>query len=217
MALPPPDIQMSVPVTVPETGTMTSYFSDWLTRTLSAIITQTNSNTSIIATLQAQQKQILAQQQQIIAANNAANNASGGTAGNAQGNFSSLTTSVWTNGPTVSLTGVAAGNLTIFGSGPTQDNSTGVNAISGVLGDFTGDWRIVEIVGAVETVVFSGFWHGERDRDDAGIENIFYNTTDTSTVSIPATSTGAVDYRLDFRSPSCDITSALLYLAVVRS
>lgn len=227
MAFTLPDLSGQTPIVDPKTGIPTAYFTDWVARVLRQIIAEDTNQDNLIASLQAVQQQLLAQQAQMNAAivaiqqAQATADAAGGTgaqSGQAQGEFDALSTSSWTHGPVVSLTGVTAGHLTIFGSGPTQNNNTGVNAISGVLGQFDdGQWRIVEVIGGIDTVVFnSGTYHAERDRDDQGVENILYNTTDTSSVSIARSTTGAMDYRLDFNAPSCDITACLLQIYVRR-
>lgn len=226
VTLPPPAIQFGVRIADPDTGAADSYFLDWLNRQLVTITDAINANAAIVTSLQAQQAALIAQTQQVIAAAQAAqaaqaaaDAAGGGTAksGNAQSNVTSTNTSTWSHGPVVSLTGVSAGHLTIATSGPNQDNTTGVNAISGTLGDFTGNWRVVEVIGGVDTVVYnSGTYHGERDRDDQGIENILYNLSDVSAVSIARSTTGAMDYRLDINAPTFEATSVLCYLAVRR-
>lgn len=227
MAFSLPDLSGQTPIVDPKTGIPSGYFTDWLARVLAQIVAEDTKQDNVIASIQAVQQQLLAQQAQMNAAivaiqkAQATADAAGGTgaqSGQAQGEFSALTTSAWTHGPVVSLTSVAAGHLTIYGSGPTQDNNTGVNAISGILGNFDdGQWRIVEVIGGVDTVVYtSGTYHAERDRDDQGVENILYNTADTSSVSIARSTTGAMDYRLDFNAPSCDITACLLQLYVRR-
>lgn len=221
-----PAIQQGVPIVDPATGMMTAYFSDWLNRVLVQVTTQINSINTVVTSLQAQQAQLVAQGQ---ATNTAAQQAAAAQAtadaGTPTGAKSGMATadpvnasgSGWVNGPQVDLTGVAAGNLTIPSSGPNQTNNTGINALSGILGQFTGNWRIQEIVGFVETTVFSGTYNAERDRDDQGIENILYNLTDTNTPVIPLTSTGAVSYRLDINAPGFDLTAVQLYLYVRRA
>ena len=222
MAFTLPDLSGQEPICDPDTGLPSAYFTDWVARVLRQIIAEDTNQDNLIAQLQSVQGLLQAQQLQIIAAINAINHASGSTtAGSAQGDFDSLTTSTWTHGPTVHLTSVAAGHLVIFGSGPTQGNNTGVNAISGIQGNFNGDWRIQEIISGVETTVYggggpTGNFFAQRYRDDQGIENVLYSTDDTSQVSIARSTTGTIDYRLDFRSPSCDITQATLYLNVSR-
>lgn len=212
--IPPPAIQMSVPIVVPDQGTMTSYFSDWLTRILTQIINLLNTNTSSIASLQATQAQLIATIAQLTAVQQAQQSTSG-TSGSGSNNVN-VAGSTWVGGPTINLTGVVAGNLTYPGSGPTQINTTQVNPSSGVLGTFTGDWRIQEIVGASETTVFSGTYTAQRARDDTGIENIAYNNSDTSG-SVARTSTGAVSYRLDVNAIGFEVVQLQANLYVRRA
>jgi hypothetical protein len=180
----------------------------------------------LIANIQAQQQSVIALTQQVLAAQataaaaQATADAAGGggaQSGTNSGHADSLSTSTWTHGPVVSLAGVIAGDLTIQTSGPNQDNTTGVNAVSNIFGSFTGNWRLVEVIGGIDTVVFSGTYSAQRDRDDTGIENLLWNNTDTTNVSIPRSTTGTMDYRIDINSPSCDITQALLNLYVRRA
>ncbi len=198
-----PAIQIGVPIVDPQTGRMTAYYSDWLNRILQQVVAQINTNSNLIAQLQATQAQLVATISQVQAVQAAAAqaqataDAAGG--GGGQSGFATATLSVgsggWSAGPQVDLTAVIAGNLTLAGTGPTAGGSTSVDTI----GDFTGQWRIVEIVGAVETVVFPGtFSLGAQVDPDSGFTSYYlYNTTDTTSVSIPQTSTGAVSYRMD--------------------
>ena len=135
---------------------------------LNEIITQTNSNSSLIAAIQATQLQIIAVQQQLVAVQQA-------QSGTGESGAASLTVDVigstWVNGPLVNLTGVAAGNLTYPGSGPAQQNDTSVNP-AGPNGTYNGNWRIQEIISSVETTVFTGTYAAIRSRDDSGINSI---------------------------------------------
>lgn len=194
----PPAIQQNVPIVDLKTGFMSAYFSIWLIQILNAIISQTNLNTANIAAIQAAQAQIIALQAQLVSVQQAQNPSSGkfGSAsllGGAVG-------STWTNGPLVNLTGVTAGNLTFPGSGPTQGDSTNVNP-GGGQGSFVGNWRIVEIISAVETTIFTGTYAAQRLRDDGAspFVSVLYNTANTG-VSIPLTTTGAIGYRLDLQA-----------------
>lgn len=220
MAFTLPDLSGQTPIVDPKTGIPSAYFTDWLARVLRQIVAEDTNQDNLIAQLQSVQAQILSQQKQIIAALQQIAGMGGGTSGLAQGEFSSANTLTWTHGPVVSLTGVAAGHLTIFGSGPSQDANTGVNAVSGIQGTFTGNWRVVEVIGGVDTVVYPpggpGTYTAQRYRDDQGIENVLYTNDDTSTVSIARSTTGAMDYRLDFNSPDANITAALLVINVNR-
>lgn len=193
-----PMIQQSVPVVDPQTGLMTGYFADWLNRVLTQITDQVNIIDANLAAVQAAQAQIIAVQAQLVAVQQAQNPASGkfGSASLLGGAIGSA----WTHGPLVNLTGVAAGNLTFPGSGPTQNDSTDVNP-GGSQATFTGHWRIQEVIGAGETTVFTGDYVAQRLRDDGAspFVSVLYNTSNTG-VSIPLATTGAIGYRLDLQA-----------------
>lgn len=91
-------------------------------------------------------------------------------------------------GPQVDLTGVVAGDLTITGSGPQQDDSLSAPV------NFSGQWQIVEIVGVTETVVFTGDYQVY-----AGTPSTVLNQSAASVSAFVSarSSTGAVSYRLD--------------------
>lgn len=190
MAFQLPAIQASVPVTDPQTGMMTAYFSDWLTRVLNQLTSQINLNTSTIAALQQTQAQLLAAVATIQAVQNALAN---------PGTHTGFATQVlnvglgWSMGPEVFLSGVSAGNLSISGSGPTQQSNTYSDN-----GTFIGNWRVQEIVGVSETTVFTGTFTATQTFDgetDTTYYNL-YNNSDT-TALIARTSTGSVAYRMD--------------------
>ncbi len=186
-----PAIQDSVPITDPQTGMMTAYFSNWLTRVLNQITAQINTNSATIAALQQQQAQLLALIQTVQAVQNQISNPGVHTG------FATQVLNVglgWSMGPQVNLTGLAAGDLTLHGTGPTQQSSTTVDN-----GNFVGNWRIQEIVGLSETTVFTGtFSAGTSEDPDFGIISYYvYNNTDTTSIVIPTVTTGAVSYRMD--------------------
>jgi hypothetical protein len=97
-------------------------------------------------------------------------------------------TSAWENGPQVDLTGVTAGNLTISGSGPIQDDTLESAAT------ITGNFRIVEIVGMVETTVFTGSYMLYQGNPGTVVNQ---SASTVSAFSAARSSTGAVSYRLD--------------------
>lgn len=218
MAVPPfqlPMIQTSVPVVDPQTGLMTPYFADWLNRVLIQITDQVNFIDNNVASLQAAQAQIQAVQQQLLAVQQAQNPPSG-VHGSASGT-ASTSGSGWSSSPVVHLTGVVAGNLTFPGSGPSQLSGTVVNPL-GPIGNFTGDWRIQEIIAGVETTVFSGAYAATRQRDDGA--SPFASTVDntsSTTGSVARTTTGAIDYRLDIRAIGFEVDNVQLALYVARS
>lgn len=123
----------------------------------------------------------------------------------------------WVNGPLVSLTGVVAGDLTISGTGPIQDGD--VEIVSGGVGykTFYGQFRVVEIVGMTETTVFTGNMSAYQ-----GGMTIPATVSNDSSAAVSAftsarSSTGAVDYRVDFQSTSGDIDELRGYLFVRRA
>lgn len=210
-----PMVQQGVPFVDLKTGALTGYASDWLNRILKQITDQVNVIDNNIAGLQAAQAQIQAVQQQLLAVI-AAQNPPTGQHGSVTGTASTVG-SGWSSLTVIHLTGVAAGNLTYPGSGPSQIDGTVVNP-SGPVGDFVGDWRIVEIVSAVETVVFTGTYAAGRHRDDGALP--FASTVDNAsatTGSVARTSTGAVDYRIDIRAIGFEVDDVQLALYVARS
>jgi hypothetical protein len=121
----------------------------------------------------------------------------------------SIAGSGWTNGPQVDLTSVLAGPLTITGSGPQQDD-----LVSTTETEFPFNFRIVEIVGMVETLKFTG--------NAVAFEGMPATIVNASTSAVSAytsaeTSTGAVSYRMDVqRTGSGSLLDLQLYLFVRR-
>lgn len=126
--------------------------------------------------------------------------------------------STWVNGPTVSLTGVVAGTLTITGSGPQQDGDV---TMSGTNVGVSCTFRIVEIVSGVETTIFTGSFR--VDKLESGIETptvTNLSASDVQAFSSARSSTGAVDYRIDVMENGPiyrAIDSLLLYIFVRRA
>lgn len=120
----------------------------------------------------------------------------------------------WVAGPSVTLTGVAPGVLTLTGSGPQQDSDVTISAIN----DSTScSWRVVEIVGGVEEVVFSGAFSISNLRPGAATVS---NTSARAVQSFSSnrTNSGSVTYRIDARgTPKFEITSLLLYVFARRA
>jgi len=141
----------------------------------------------------------------------------GGTPGSQSGSNSVSSLSVaqaCANGTRVDLTSVAAGNLT-FNLSFTGGLST-LNPVSD-----TGSYRIQEIVGALETTVFTGNLYVIPTGGYAGIGWIIIpgdgSISSWSGVNFPQTSTGAVSYRLDFILNSITFTLQDINLYVRRS
>lgn len=184
-------------------------FINWMNLMLSALKANVTSINNSILALQAQQATFLAAQNsattaQLTAATAQATADSGGAArsGNATGTIN--VGSGWSAACQVDLLTVSAGNLTIEGTGPLQDVTTDITPP----GIYTAAWRVVEIVGAVETVVFTGSYdanHFTINVTESIVEQLYlYNTTDTSAgaVTIPRASVGSVSYRLDLQGVS---------------
>ena len=129
------------------------------------------------------------------AAQAAADAAAGGSArsGSASNTSLNLTGTDWVNGPTVNLSTVSAGDLTLTGSGPQQDADVTLSANR----DFSGEYRIVEIVGMTEDTVHTGTFTASP----SGVEGGAFIYPDNSTMgfSQARASTGSVSYRLDVR------------------
>lgn len=124
----------------------------------------------------------------------------------------------WVQGPQVDLTGVVAGTLTITGSGPQQDDSINIFGLGARA--FNGEFRIVEIVGMTETTVFTGTFSCFQSADDPAATVANYSAAAVSSFSAPASSTGAVSYRMDARRVSPYMTSLTdldLYIYVRRA
>ncbi len=91
-------------------------------------------------------------------------------------------------------------------------------------GTSTGSWRVVEIVGATETVVFTGTFSVVKTQLilEGSVSDLLYiyndNDTSAASVTIPQTSTGSVSYRLDLQgSPGVVYYNVIGTLFVRRS
>lgn len=215
---------------------------------LTGIQTQVTSLAAIQRTQADQQRQILTQnatilqQQSLIltalgigqagvaaanAAQTTADAAGGGTArsGSSTNPAVNVSSTVsWTAGPVVSLTGVSAGNLTITGTGPQQDDDVAVTVTNVFQTTFIGQYRVVEVIGGVDGATFGPFSFSVgtvTDPDSPGSYPAVVNNSDASAVaafSTPLATTGAIDYRIDFiKTSGPSVTSLLAYLYVRRS
>lgn len=172
--------------------------------------TTQDSTLEVIQTLQAQQAQQLALIQQAIQdiqiAQQTANNNSSGVSGSSTDPNITVSSSVtWTPGPTVSLSGVVANDLTIPGSGPQQDSDVTLFISNVTQYVMTGEYRVVEIVGGVDGATF-GPWNFQVSYPEPPATTGTYPgavlNTDSDAVaafSQALATTGAVEYRLDFR------------------
>lgn len=184
----------------------------WNIEVAPTIEAQEKSQNEVIGQIQALQQQqaaILAQQaEQLVLINQALElaglaleTADGGgptKSGSATGSFILTGTSDFA-ATEVFLTGVAAGDLTIPGTGPSQ--VIGTTAMSG--GNYVeAEYDIVEVVGGVDTVVFTGTFNVLDVTGDEPYQIFQVNHTSASAVaafSDPRTTTGTLSYRVDVR------------------
>lgn len=172
----------------------------------------------IVAQLQAL---AAATQQAQTTANNAQQSADAGSGTAKSGsasdpNIGIPASTAWITGPVVSLTGVSAGNLTISGTGPQQ--STNVT-MTGGRGIAALQFRVVEIIGGVDEVLFTGSFAVQNFESGATIATVTNNSTeDVQNFSSSRSSTGDVDYRLDVRgNGSREVSNLLLYIFARRA
>lgn len=117
----------------------------------------------------------------------------------------------WVQGPRVNLSGVSAGHLTLTGSGPYQDADVDITG-----GDTTNEFRIVEIVGEAETVVFTGYFRVRALSGGASVTNL--SVAAVAAFNSSRSSTGAVGYRIDARGLTGGAVSSLaMYIFARRS
>lgn len=155
-------------------------------------------------------------------AQSSADAAAGGTAvsGSATDPAVTLTGTGWIIGPQVDLAGVVAGDLQITGSGPIQDDDVTMTGGQGIV---TCEFRIVEVVGGIDDVLFTGSFTVRNfvDQVTFDISTIVSNTSASSVSAFldARTSTGAVSYRIDARMTTSGRTvdSLLLYVYARRA
>lgn len=220
-----PALIPQVPLINVKTGVPTQFFMDYmntlnskLTNAVQALNNAVDGLLAAQAQSVAQQAQVITQAQSVATAQGQADAAAGSPAqsGDAMGVISVPAGAGWTAGPQVDLLGVIAGSLSVINSGPSQISATAV----GMAGSFSGSWRIQEIVGAVETTVYTGTFTAENWLEDLmTITNVsfLYNDADTSAAIPGQVSVGAVSYRLDMSSPDVDVTNVQAYIYVRRS
>ncbi len=219
-----PGWNSSTPVT--EKGDLPSVvFINWqntlLRATQAAILTLNNQVTALTQ----QQAIFLAAQNasSTAQATAAAAQATADSGGSARSGNATSTINVgasWSAAATVNLLTVSVGDLTIEGSGPLQAGNSDI--VPG--GTSTGNWRVVEIVGATETVVFTGTFTAVKTQLilEGSVSDLLYiyndNDTSAASVTIPQTSTGSVSYRLDLQgSPGVVYYNVIGTLFVRRS
>lgn len=220
MAFKLPRLKSDLSIVSPATGKPTRAFEVFLNQQilapLEASIATIEQNVldlqAAFAAIQAVSTVAQAAQQAANQAQETADQSGGGTAtsGSAYVTSNPIDSS-WVLGPVVNLTGVTAGDLQITGSGPQQEDtiSSSVN--------YSGQYRIVEIVGVTETTVFTGDY-----RVYAGNPATVLNQSATavSAFNSSRTSTGAVSYRMDVNRTDGGIIVDLdlvLYLFVRRA
>lgn len=119
---------------------------------------------------------------------------------------------------TVALTGVVAGDLTIPGTGPSQ--IIGTTAMTG--GNYVeAEYDIVERIGGVDTVVFTGQFNVLDVTGDEPYQIFQVNHTssaDVAAFSAARFTTGTMDYRLDVRRlTGASMTGMRFYLFTRRA
>lgn len=212
------------PLVDPKTGAPTEFFMNYmntfnskLTNAVQALNNAVDGLLAAQAQSVAQQTQVVTQAQSVAAAQGQADAAAGSPAqsGDALSVINVPGGGSWAAGPQVNLAGVVAGSLSVINSGPSQITNTAVQTP----GSYTGNWRIQEIVGAVETTVYTGTFTAENWLEDLQtITNVsfLYNDADTSAAIPGQVSVGAVSYRLDLSSPDVDLSTVQAYLYVRR-
>lgn len=195
-------------------GKPSSFFHTLWQRTVDAIQAAVNSNAEItaqlaqqLALLQATQTSANAAQQTANEAQATADAAGGGTArsGSTSAAGLSLFGTGWVTGPTINLTGVSAGTLTITGTAPTLGTLTNGTLVSG-------QYRVVELAGG--TTIFTG----SMSINETGVTD--NSVADVAAFTLAETTTGAVSYRMDVRrsgGPSGSTADCSVYFYVRRS
>lgn len=117
----------------------------------------------------------------------------------------------WVAGPQIDLTGVVAGTLTISGTGPQQDGDV---AVSGSDGSMACEFRVVEVVGGVDTVLGTFTFSADLFTGASYITNT--SGSAVAAFSAPRSTTGAVSYRIDAQKLGSNIVSSLLLYIYAR-
>lgn len=220
-----PRINISLAIT-DQAGKAVVSFSRFWDQAMTAIENSLNSLAETLSAIQALQVQ---QAQQLDLINQALELAglaletadSGGTtkSGSSTGSFLLSSTSFGSGIATVNLTSVAAGNLTIPGTGPSQQ--VGTTSMTG--GTYTeGEYRIIEVDNGVDNgTVFTGQFNVTDITTDE--PNQIFTVSHTSADAVAAfvsarTTTGNVDYRVEVRRVSgATMTGMRFYLFARRA
>lgn len=216
-----PGLSATQPITkdgVPASQT----FLTWFNSAIEALQAATNSNTNTLALVIQQQNALNAallsiQSSQAVAttAQTTADTATGSGQSGSNQNTVTIATTAYTVVATVPLTGVVAGNLTIFGTQINNNYSTDVEPE----GFYSANWRVVENPGSI--VRYNGTYSFSRQivNDFGGLALVtVYTIDDLSQVSIPCVTTGSISYDLEVQgAPGATITGAIAYLNVRRA
>jgi len=212
MAFSLPRLKFDLSIAEPSNGKPTRAFTSFMNeQVLNQVESAIRQNQQTIAEL----AEIVAGLQAAISIANAALQAANeGGGGDSAFGTAGLVSNSWVTGAILNLTGVVAGILTITGSGPQQDSGTTRPAS----GTSTGRFRIVEVVGGIDDVLFTGDYSVYATDDGAPPTTYNMSATAVSAFSSVRSSTGAVDYRLDVIIDSGeDISNLLTYLYVKRT
>lgn len=210
---------------VDKAGLATKAFSRRIEEILIKLETQEQGQDTSIAAIQALQQQMQQAITDIQIAQATANaNATGSSGADTDSNITVSSAVTWATGPQVSLTGVVANDLTIPGSGPQPDEDVSLFISNVSQYVMTGEYRVVEVIGGVDGAVF-GPWNFTVSYPEAPAVTGSYPGTvlNTDSPAVAAFSaalatTGAVEYRLDFRRISGPTVSNLrAYLFARRS
>lgn len=204
-------------IIVDKTGKATKAYSRRIDEAFTVIERQVQSQAetlSAISALQASQEQQIALLNQAfqdiqIAQQTANANASGVSGADTDNNISVSSLVTWTPGPQVSLTGVVANNLSIPGSGPQQDSDVSLFITNTSQYVMQGEYRLVEVIGGVDGATF-GPWNFEVSYPEpppatgtlTGVAVLNTDSTAVAAFSQARATTGAIEYRLDFRKIS---------------
>lgn len=115
------------------------------------------------------------------------------------------TVGAWVTGPQVDLTSVLAGNLRITGTGPQQDAFVYLSGSDPAL-TVSGEYRVQEIDGGIETTVFVGAFSAFQGGSDPNATISNDSAASVASFNDARTSTGAISYRVDARILSGNAT-----------
>jgi hypothetical protein len=179
-----PRLSLSNPITDPTTGKPTTLLQRWWASLAQQIETQEDNQDTALSQIQA----ALA-----LAGTGVVNTDAGGTtAKSGQNTATGLTvnSSSFIHGPLVALTAVTAGmpHLTLTGSAP--------QAAVSAAGPMDGEYRIVEVVAGVDSLIFSDTFHVKTLNTGATILTL---DNPVNTQIFTRSAIGAVSYRLDVR------------------